>query len=99
MFRGLPEIPVSRPVRPRPATLATSGEAQRALCNFNRERLAPGLGERTIADQQMMVLEHQYVESARAESPPLRAEVPTDPAKFVAWFEALNDDGPGQGDP
>jgi hypothetical protein len=77
---------------------------QRALAHWNHERLAPGLPP---ADWQalhqregrMRRLEVAFVEELRAEVVEQAAAVPTDPDGFIAWFESLEQTGPGQGDP
>lgn len=43
--------------------------------------------------------EGQLVEREQAEIADRAAEAPTDPVAFVAWFEALEENGPGQDDP
>jgi len=45
------------------------------------------------------LIEHRFVESERKEVASIVATVPRDPARFVRWFEALEDSGPGQQDP
>jgi hypothetical protein len=50
-------------------------------------------------EAKMRRLEGAFVEAFRAEIAPLVAEVPSDAAGFVAWFEALKEAGPGQYDP
>ncbi|RAK66606.1 iron-containing redox enzyme family protein [Phenylobacterium kunshanense] len=76
----------------------------RALAHWNHRRLAvqtPGgdwLGDLN-ADFRMLRLEGAFIEAFRARVAPLVAEVPGDPAAFVAWFEGLKDSGPGQWDP
>ena len=75
-----------------------------ALARWNRRRMAVaepgGNWLRDLAeDQQMLVAEGSFIEAFRAHVAPLVAEVPTDPDGFIAWFEALKDDGPGQWDP
>ena len=44
-------------------------------------------------------MESAFLEELRGEAAAEIDEVPEDPGAFVAWFEALKDDGPGQGDP
>lgn len=44
------------------------------------------------------MLECAFVEDERARVSALAARAPTDPESFVAWFEALKENGPGQGD-
>ena len=77
---------------------------QRGLANWNHERLAPGFPEadwqQTLdRDARMLRLEGAFLESLRAEILDEAADAPTDVDGFIAWFEALQDDGPGQGDP
>lgn len=47
----------------------------------------------------MRVLEGEFVERERAAIASQVARVPRDPDAFVAWFEGLKHDGPGQHDP
>lgn len=84
-----------------------SAEAEnmhRVLARFNRRRLTPGLGEpldeRTIAHHKDgLALEARFLRYARSEVAPLIQGVPSTPAAFIAWFERLQQCGPGQGDP
>ena len=43
--------------------------------------------------------EGDFVEAVRQEIAPLVADIPLDVDAFIAWFERLRDNGPGQGDP
>ena len=77
---------------------------QRGLAHWNRERLRPGFPEedwqRTLdRDVRMLRLEGAFLEELRQEVSPVAAAAPTDPDGFIAWFEGLQHDGPGQGDP
>jgi hypothetical protein len=77
---------------------------QRGLAHWNRERLAPGMpGDDWQAilerDLRMARLEGGFIEELRSAVIDQAAGVPTDPQGFIAWFEALKDIGPGQGDP
>lgn len=77
---------------------------QRGLSHWNRERLRPGLPgadwQRVLdRDMRMLRLEGGFLEELRAEAVEEAADAPTDPDGFVAWFEALRANGPGQGDP
>ena len=80
-----------------------SDSFQRGIAHWNRERLAPAfpradwqkLLER---DLRMLRLEGGFLEELRAEIADRAAAAPTDVEGFVAWFEALKEDGPGQGD-
>src|ERR1700761_7756205 len=74
------------------------------LARWNRRRLAvqmPGedwqaqLGE----DQLMLRLGGAFVEAFPAHVADLVENVPQDAAGFIAWFEALKAQGPGQWDP
>jgi hypothetical protein len=77
---------------------------QRRLAQWNRERLAPGFPtadwQAGIArDAAMLRLEGGFLEELRAEVAGDASQAPEDPDGFVAWFEALQETGPGQGDP
>ncbi|HEY5722874.1 MAG TPA: iron-containing redox enzyme family protein [Allosphingosinicella sp.] len=77
---------------------------QRGLARWNRARLVPGFPgadwhrdhER---DMRMLRREGDFLEALRAEVADEAAAVPTDPDGFIAWFEGLQDSGPGQADP
>jgi hypothetical protein len=81
---------------------------QVSLAVWNRARLEPGAGADDTAtdwsvdlrrEHLMRFLEADMVEGLRAQIAARAAQAPTDPDGFVAWFEALKDSGPGQGDP
>ncbi|TZG25782.1 iron-containing redox enzyme family protein [Sphingomonas montanisoli] len=77
---------------------------QRGLAHWNRERLAPAFPTEDWAqalerDHRMLRLEGGFLETLRAEIADKAAAAPTDPDGFIAWFEALKEVGPGQGDP
>ena len=77
---------------------------QRALAHWNHQRLAPGLpGDDwqlvLDGDSKMQRLEGGFLEELRAEVADQAAAAPIDAADFVAWFEALKEEGPGQDDP
>jgi hypothetical protein len=77
---------------------------QRGLAHWNRERLAPqfpGAGWQVALenDTRMKRLETAFLEELRAGVIDRAAAAPTDPDGFIAWFEALLTDGPGQDDP
>lgn len=87
-----------------PATQFLTDSFQRGLANWNHRRLAPQFPDRDWQqtldrDVRMLRLEGAFIESLRAEVVDEAAEVPTDADDFVAWFEALRESGPGQGDP
>lgn len=77
---------------------------QQGLARWNRQRLSPqspptdwqSVHDR---DQRMARLETGFVEELRASVAHLVRDIPQDADAFVAWFEALKDHGPGQGDP
>jgi hypothetical protein len=75
----------------------------RRLAAFNRRRFAPALPDEGWQDgtAELAALaeeEHGFLEGLRAEIAEAAATVPTDPERFLAWFEALKGNGPGQGD-
>lgn len=79
-------------------------EFQIGLARWNRERLRPGFPpldwQRVLdRDARMHRLELAFLEAVRADVSAWAAEAPTDVDGFIAWFEALKENGPGQGDP
>jgi pyrroloquinoline quinone (PQQ) biosynthesis protein C len=74
---------------------------QRLLAQFNRDRLTPGVGVHPFTPhaQSMFALEESFVAESRDRIQDLLHDVPVEPKPFVSWFEALQDHGPGQGDP
>jgi Iron-containing redox enzyme len=83
--------------------LLTDG-VQQQLARWNRERLAPRLPDAdwrfTLErDQQMLVLEGQFIEALNEEIAHEAAEAPRDAEGFILWFEQLKQTGPGEGDP
>src|SRR5689334_2632921 len=83
--------------------LLTDG-VQQQLARWNRERLSPRLPDadwRLTAnrDQQMLAMEGEFIDMLRDDVAEEAAEVPSEPGAFVAWFEELKENGPGQGDP
>jgi hypothetical protein len=76
----------------------------KGLARWNRRRLAPAVPTpewraQLEEDRRMLRLEGAFVEAFREVVGPLVADVPSDPDGFIAWFERLKDDGPGQWDP
>jgi hypothetical protein len=77
---------------------------QRDLARWNRARLVPsfpdadwpGTRER---DERMRRREGAFLDALREEVAGEAASVSTDAEGFLAWFEQLREDGPGQGDP
>ncbi len=83
--------------------LLTDG-VQQQLARWNRERLRPRLPaddwrEAMERDQPMLALEAEFIQRLRAEASGRVAEAPSDADGFIAWFEALEQTGPGQDDP
>ncbi len=77
---------------------------QRGLAHWNRERMSPAFPDdawqKTLErDLRMLRLEGGFIEELRDEVAEQAAAAPTDPDGFIAWFEALKQVGPGQGDP
>jgi hypothetical protein len=77
---------------------------QQRLAQWNRARLSPAFPsddwQHELADELTMKrLEGGFVEELRSEIAGRAAEAPTDPDGFIAWFEALEQSGPGQHDP
>ncbi len=90
--------PSVTPVLPDAPTL------HRALAHWNHRRLAvakpaPCWREDLREEHQMRVLEGGFIEAFRAEIAPAAREAPSDVEGFIAWFEALQQSGPGQNDP
>jgi hypothetical protein len=79
-------------------------DLQFRLNRLNSLRLNPTLPSPHWKDQLaeiagLSVIEGEFLEHSRQEVAARAAEAPTDPAKFIGWFEALKDGGPGQQDP
>ncbi|HEX8532940.1 MAG TPA: iron-containing redox enzyme family protein [Allosphingosinicella sp.] len=79
-------------------------EFQQGLARWNNQRLAPqfptGDWQKLLErDLQMLRLEGGFLEELRSEVAERAAEAPTDVDGFIAWFEALQENGPGQNDP
>ncbi|TFW14239.1 iron-containing redox enzyme family protein [Brevundimonas intermedia] len=74
------------------------------LARWNNRRLAPTTpGPNWMADvredAEMSLEEGAFVERARAEAAAYLGDLPTDVEGFIAWFEALKGNGPGENDP
>jgi hypothetical protein len=75
-----------------------------SLCELNRVRTRPALDaarwkENLDRETELRLDEHRYVEEMRRLVQSRADEAPAEPDAFVAWFEALQETGPGQGDP
>ena len=84
--------------------LTSEDRLQRSLAAFNEERFRPALPkrdwQRDIARAaEWLKEEGEFLERRRAAVAARAAEAPRDAGAFVAWFEALEENGPGQGDP
>jgi hypothetical protein len=91
---------------PAPAPFAQflTDELQRALAHWNHLRLAPQFPSadwQKVLDEdvRMLRLEGGFMEELRAEVADQASCAPSDPDGFLAWFEALKEEGPGQDDP
>lgn len=87
----------------QPSSQFLNGVFQSALAHWNRRRLTPALPtsdwQRQLDEEHRMLrLEGGFLEEERAAIAVSAAAAPTDVDGFVAWFEALLHDGPGQGD-
>ncbi len=76
----------------------------RRLAYWNHRRLSPekpssSWREELSHEHEMRMLEGAFVESFREEIADRVAEAPSDADGFIAWFEALKTEGPGQSDP
>jgi heme oxygenase-like protein len=71
------------------------------LAYFAQRRLRPALPDvpRDEDDLPLLALEAAFLADERAAVAAEAAKAPSDPKAFVAWFESLREDGPGQGDP
>lgn len=105
MPEGLAAIP-RRVAPPPPVVVQTDAEHafQRRLCDLNARRFNPalpdGAWEGALAELHALQIEEgRWLEERRAEVAARAAQAPTDADAFVAWFEGLENTGPGQGDP
>ena len=76
----------------------------RSLAYFNARRLSPAQisdnWERDLEfEHQMRLAEGRFLEQERRKVRLLAQRAPREPDKFARWFEALRENGPGQGDP
>ena len=77
---------------------------QRELTRYNAVRFRAQLPEEVpdgaLSNEAAWAhAEIEFLEALRSAIAPLAANVPEDVNEFIAWFEALKDSGPGQGDP
>jgi pyrroloquinoline quinone (PQQ) biosynthesis protein C len=90
--------------RPQESVDLLHEEVQQRLAHWNQARLEPRLPdgdwrEALSSDHVMLELEGSFLEQLRAAVNDEVAGVPTDADGFIAWFEALEEQGPGQHDP
>jgi hypothetical protein len=103
--RGSVALTITSPHRsPARAEHVTTLALHRRLANWNRTRLKPSLPTRAwrenlAAELDLLLLEGSWVEQEQRAVSAQASAVPRDPDAFVAWFEQLNEKGPGQGDP
>jgi heme oxygenase-like protein len=79
-------------------------DLQFRLNRLNSLRLNPTLPSPHWKDHlsevsRLAMVEGKFLERSRHAVAERAAEAPADPAKFVGWFEALKESGPGQNDP
>ena len=92
------------PIAGAPASRFFTDAVQRDLARWNRTRLVPAFPDEAwpaaeAHDARMRRQEGEFLDALRAEVAGEASAVPTDPDGFLAWFEALREAGPGQGDP
>jgi hypothetical protein len=79
-------------------------DLQFRLSRLNHLRLTPALPSPHWRDQlseiaRLAIVEGEFLERSREAVAARAAAAPTDAEGFIAWFEALKDNGPGQQDP
>jgi hypothetical protein len=89
--------------RLRPPHPHQDHDLQARLAHWNRARLAPQTPPddwpaALEREQEMRAAEIAFTETTRAAHIARAARAPQQPAAFVEWFEALKENGPGQGD-
>ena len=88
----------------RSPSVDSSRELQFRLNRLNSLRLNPTLPTPQWQDQieemaRLVLIEGKFLEDGRRAVAARAAEAPGDPDKFIQWFEALKENGPGQNDP
>jgi pyrroloquinoline quinone (PQQ) biosynthesis protein C len=92
-------------LRPKGNTASVfTDEVQQRLARWNRDRLDPRLPDPNWStaiehDAAMLRLEGEFIEALREQVAARAADVPSDAAEFVRWFERLEATGAGQHDP
>lgn len=74
-----------------------------ALALYNSHQLQPGFPDKNWREDfdayaKVMRAEGEYIEAVREEINPLVVGIPESVDDFIAWFEALKENGPGQDD-
>jgi hypothetical protein len=87
-----------------PAPQFFTEDFQQGLARWNHTRLTPQFPSEDWQkglekDLQMLRLEGGFIEELRGEIAEEASAAPQDADGFIAWFEALQENGPGQGDP
>jgi len=87
-----------------PAPQFFTEDFQQGLARWNHTRLMPQFPSEDWQkglekDLQMLRLEGGFIEELRGEVAEEASAAPQDADGFIAWFEALQEKGPGQGDP
>lgn len=74
---------------------------QQDLARWNRDRLAPSTPDADLGHDHDLMLsrEASFITACREKVQARAAEAPTDAEAFVAWYEELQNSGPGQNDP
>ena len=85
-------------------TVSPDDRWHRTLAAFNAKRFTPSLQhdgweDEVRAQATLLIDEGQWLDGLRARVAARAAEAPRDPDGFVAWFETLENTGPGQNDP
>ena len=94
----------SFPIQHSTSDERTNEQLHRRLSRANEKRFAPALPTADWRQEigelaEFLREEGDFLEGFRATVAARAAEAPTDADGFVAWFEALEQDGPGQNDP
>jgi hypothetical protein len=86
-----------------PLSVDAEAALHQSLASVNRRRFAPmalaTAGFEIENEYRAKTIEAELVETARAAVRDRAAEAPREPSAFIHWFERLEQDGPGQGDP
>ena len=99
----LTALPVASIADAAARALRDPDAVHRRLAHWNHRRLSPSAPttewrEDLREAHEMGLLEGAFIEAFREEVADRAGAAPTDPDAFVAWFEQLKHDGPGQGD-